>query len=80
MQVNYVNVIIFPTLRFVCFARMLPEFARLGLHDQANLLRRSVVEMLLLRDVIRKYPYESRKVGLDRGKFPELPVLTVSVV
>ncbi|OXA62243.1 thyroid hormone receptor beta [Folsomia candida] len=62
--------------RFVCFARMLPEFARLGLHDQANLLRRSVVEMLLLRDVIRKYPYESRKVGLDRGKFPELPVLT----
>ncbi|XP_021964015.1 thyroid hormone receptor alpha-A [Folsomia candida] len=62
--------------RFVCFARMLPEFAKLSLHDQANLLRRSVMEMFLLREVIT-YDIENRKFGSYTDEFPEkLPVLT----
>lgn len=38
---------------------MIPEFERLSLHDKTNLLRRSVVEMVILRDVVT-FDFEKR--------------------
>ncbi|XP_021961840.1 thyroid hormone receptor alpha [Folsomia candida] len=60
--------------RFVCFARMIPEFNRLSLHDQTNLLRRSVIEMTILRDVVvfdaEKRTWSSE--GHVAEKYPEV--------
>ncbi|OXA44702.1 Vitamin D3 receptor [Folsomia candida] len=56
--------------RFVCFARMLPEFERLSLHDQANLLRRSVLEMGMIRGVFT-FNIEKRGCFYDADNLPE---------
>lgn len=64
--------------RFVCFARMLPEFAKLSLHDQTNLLKRSVMEMVLLRDLMA-YDIENRFFGGEQF-VEKCPVITVSDV
>ncbi|OXA44523.1 nuclear receptor subfamily 1 group I member 3 [Folsomia candida] len=59
IRIIYIGVISTAIRRFVCFARMIPEFERLSLHDKTNLLRRSVVEMVILRDVVT-FDFEKR--------------------
>ncbi|OXA44755.1 Thyroid hormone receptor alpha-A [Folsomia candida] len=64
--------------RFVCFASMIPEFKELSLHDRTNLLRRSVVEMIILRDVVT-YDFDKRTWNYtdhESEKYPELDELT----
>lgn len=55
---------------------MIPEFNRLSLHDQTNLLRRSVIEMTILRDVVvfdaEKRTWSSE--GHVAEKYPEVHV------
>lgn len=55
---------------------MIPEFKKLSLHDQTNLLKRSVVEMLVIRDIIM---YDIDKGVFYAPGFPEkFPIVTVS--
>lgn len=49
---------------------MLPEFEKLSLHDQTNLIRRSIVEMILLRQVI-PYNFEKGLNNSDTDDFPD---------
>ncbi|XP_035714030.1 uncharacterized protein LOC110857806 isoform X2 [Folsomia candida] len=56
--------------RFVCFARMLSEFERLSLHDQANLLRRSVLEMFIIRGAFT-FNFEKGGCYFDDDNLPE---------
>lgn len=57
---------------------MIPEFKELSLHDRTNLLRRSVVEMIILRDVVT-YDFDKRTWNYtdhESEKYPEVCVCT----
>lgn len=49
---------------------MLPEFEKLSLHDQTSLLRRSILEMILLRNVIT-FDFENSVCHSAEKNFPE---------
>ncbi|XP_021961838.1 thyroid hormone receptor alpha-A [Folsomia candida] len=71
-KIKVINIGVMSTAirRFVCFAKMLPEFEKLSLHDQTSLLRRSILEMILLRNVIT-FDFENSVCHSAEKNFPE---------
>ncbi|XP_021961832.1 nuclear receptor subfamily 1 group D member 2 isoform X1 [Folsomia candida] len=75
LQILNIGIISTVIRRCVCFARMIPEFQRLSLHDQTNLLRRSVMEMAILRDsVIYDFTAHAYTCNSDVDQYPEVTV------
>ncbi|OXA44432.1 Thyroid hormone receptor alpha [Folsomia candida] len=60
--------------RFVYFAKMIPEFGKLSVHDQTNLLRRSGMHMGILRGSII-FDFEKRMITSKDGEnYPDIRI------
>ncbi|OXA64541.1 Thyroid hormone receptor alpha-A [Folsomia candida] len=70
LRILLIGVISTAIRRLVYFARMIPEFEKLSLHDQTNLLRGSVMQLFMLRGTVT-YDCVKKLVNSVDGNFPD---------